>query len=233
MPKFKLNLTHKNRYSEIQQANPLKWRILYKNEDGSLSSQAGLIKCKDFFNDLVAVRHGKPINIYGFDATKIKYNEEGLWVLLSNVFNCEQFMQNIDKAINPTLQEFGLGKIEVYKHTKTRCLILLPDGLFKATFYMSAVTALIRACNYDIDYEQWEDFFTKDTSPIVSRVEKCFSVEACKHLTTKKLSLPEGTEKYWFYAGKIYNSDYTGYLGASTYHDNGVTSWLAAFTHGY
>ena len=52
---FKLTLTHNNKYSEIPQPNPMRWRIMLRDKK-ELISQSGLIRCRDFFNDLVAAR---------------------------------------------------------------------------------------------------------------------------------------------------------------------------------
>ena len=64
---FKLTIKHKQTYGEIPQANPLRWRIMYR-EKKELVSQSALIKCKDFFNDVVAWKNAQAeIKIYGFD----------------------------------------------------------------------------------------------------------------------------------------------------------------------
>ena len=55
---FKIKNTHKITYSEVGQPNPLRWRIMLRRKD-TLHSQSGLIKCKDFFNDVEIHDSGK------------------------------------------------------------------------------------------------------------------------------------------------------------------------------
>jgi len=58
MPNVKILKKHIHElYAEMPQPNPLSWRIMHKRGD-TLVSQSCPIRCKDFFNDVVAWKQG-------------------------------------------------------------------------------------------------------------------------------------------------------------------------------
>lgn len=218
---FDLKITHKNDYAEIAQANPLRWRIMLL-ENNTLVSQSGLIKCKDFFNDVVAYKQGGlHFSMYRFD-NKIKFNEEGLYVHLTEIADKELFWHNID-TLNDRIYE-DLGVFLELTEVKDGYIMLIPHALWENTYRISLVTMMVRLCNYFIPYEKWEDFFD-EYSPLKS-VETSFTVEAIAFAKANGFTLPKNKEGYWYYAGEECNSlsANPGFY-TTVIHDNGVSSW--------
>lgn len=219
---FKLNITHTNSYNEIPQSNPIRWRIMYKSKD-TLNSQSGLLKCKDFFNDVVAYKNSKKeFSIYNF-SNKVKFNREGLYVHLTEIANCEMFCNNL-AVVNARL----------YKDLKTflnyECLedgsvvVCIPHKLWRTTYYISLVTMAIRLCNYKMAYDSWESMFDKKAPAITT--ESAFTQQAIKYVTKKGFRIPVKLRKMWFWAGDKYHSGNQEKPMASVIHNNGVSSWV-------
>lgn len=183
------------------------------------------MKCKDFFNDVVAALHGKTFCIYGFDSTKIKINEEGFYVLVNHVTNPESFFHNLN-IINERLEKELECKVTWQKvPRKTHAFMLLfPKEVFASTYYVSLLTLLIRWSNYEKSAEKWEDLFTIGTShevvsefgPITQEAAQYCEEHGFKH---------KAAEKYWYYAGKSWNSN-VGVSSITLVHNNGVSKYV-------
>ena len=149
---FKFLKAITKQYSEIEQLNPLRWEILFKNADGVFEPQTAKFKCKDFFNDIVAKYNGHNLTIYGMDTSSIKLNEEGVYVRLKNLFRDNPyFIENLQRiVIDPVKQELG-AEIWFKKVNTTVGLLFLPREVFKNTYIISLVTYLIRCCNNKLE----------------------------------------------------------------------------------
>ncbi len=220
---FKLNITHKNTYSEIGQPNPMRWRLMFK-EENILSSQSGKIACKDFFNDVVAWKYIKhAFNIYRFD-NQVKFNEEGMYILLTEIADKKQFVDNIKKAINPQLKKDMGVKVTCFQQGKGQVVVLLPHEVWQSTYHISVVSMMIRLCNYTVDYTCWEDFFKEDMP--INTIEEAFSSAAKEFVEEKGFSLPEKFQGYWYFAKNGWNSKSDKGIIPTVIHNNGATDWV-------
>lgn len=219
---FKLNITHKNTYSEIGQSNPLRWRIMHKEGD-VLSSQSGLLKCKDFFNDVVAYKRAKlAFKIYYFD-NQIKFNREGLYIHLTAIDNQERFCNNLG-IINVRMGSDLQTHFNFVKMDDGSVVICIPHKLWKNTYYISLLSMMIRLCNYKTEYDSWESFFAKNAP--INKVETAFTEKAKAFACEKGFRLPVKLRKLWFWAGDNYHSGNQEKPMGSVIHNNGVSNWV-------
>lgn len=223
---FELNITHKNTYSEIAQANPLRWRVMLRDKK-VLHSQSGLIKCKDFFNDIVAWKHGgHQFNIYSFN-NQVKFNRFGLYMLLTSITDKKQFLSNLD-ALNERLKKDLNTKISTYSLPKDEnsLVIHIPNPVWQNTYYVSLATMMIRLCNYKFNYKTWEDFFAPD-SPL-NTVETAFNDQAKAYTKEKGFTLPEKYRGLWYNARMGWNSRDKAEIRAAIIHNNGCSDWATS-----
>jgi hypothetical protein len=225
---FKIKNVNKNTYAEIAQANPLRWRIMHRNKD-TLTSQSGLIKCKDFFNDVVAWKQGgHKFNIYRFN-NAIKFNRYGVYFLLSEIANREQFFANLD-VLNQKLQENLNTKISYYKaRSTTQAIIHIPNPLWRNTYFISTVSMMIRLCNYNYSYKTWDDFFNEDAP--LNTVETAFTKEAKKLVKETGFVVPEKAQNCWYFAPYGWNSKSDHEISATIIHNNGASNWAQALSN--
>lgn len=222
---FKLSITHKNCYNEIGQSNPLRWRIMFKEKD-TLHSQSGLLKCKDFFNDVVAWKVKKAkFCIYKFNNT-IKFNRFGVYLLLTNVYDADRFIESVECALNSKLYNDLQVSLKVYKQGKDKVVVLIPNKLWKNTYHISLVTMMLRVCNYNYCFKYWEDFFKED-SPLLT-VERVFNKETIDFTLANGFILPKKWKSCWYNAGWGWNGRAKKELNALTIHNNGVVNWVKA-----
>jgi hypothetical protein len=225
---FKLSITHKNTYSEVAQPNPLRWRIMYRDKN-VLSSQSSLIKCKDFFNDLVAWKHGKrKFAIYGFK-NDLKFNRYGIYFVLTKISNRDKFFANLD-VLNQRLQQDLGTRVSYYKtlRGKDRAIIHIPNPLWQSTYHISLVSMLIRLCNYNYSYEKWEDFYNPDAP--MNTADGAFNDKAKAFTKEHGFVLPEAYQKYWYFARYGFNSEKQPNASASVIHNNGCSDWAMAIS---
>lgn len=224
---FNLDITHNNTYGEISQPNPIRWRIMYRKKN-TLHSQSGLIKCKDFFNDLVAKKKTKKtFKIYGFDSATIKFNKFGLYLLLTEIHHPTTFISNVEKTLNEKLKEQLNVEIKMFPQGNHSVVIMIPTKLWTCTYYISLATMVLRLCNYAHTYECWDDLYSP-TSPI-NTVDGAFTARAKNYTKQNGFILPEKYLKYWFFASPKYNSRKRGWLNSvSIVHNNGCSSWCNA-----
>lgn len=219
---LELKLTHKNTYAEIGQANPMRWRLLHKRK-GVFYSQSGLIKCKDFFNDVVAWKQAKQkFSIYSF-SNKVKFNREGMYFHLTAIADQDKFIHNLF-----TLNQRIMQDLKVYiKFTGMKdgsMVICIPHKLWRNTYYISLASMMIRLCNYDKQYDTWEDFFA-DTAPLCT-IETAFSKKTREYTKENGFKIPAKLRKLWFWAGKDYHSGNQAKPMGSVIHNNGVNNWV-------
>jgi hypothetical protein len=218
-----IDITKYPTYYEVSQNNPLRWKPMLRNAEGLFEEQAGWMKCKDFFNDLVARRkQDKAWEIYGFK-NDIKFNDEGLYILLNNVTKKELFVKNIE-VMNKRLQADIGCEIELLDTEHPAMMIaLVPNEVWHSTYRVSAVTGCIRLCNYNYTYGQWEDFWNHSAPSYTS--EKNFDDLAKKNLLKNGFKVAEQYADYWFYGGEQYNSKTLPNAQGAMVHNNGVSTW--------
>ena len=208
-------------YAEMPQPNPLSWRIMHKRGD-TLVSQSCPIRCKDFFNDVVAWKNAKhAFSIYSFD-NRVKFNKDGLHVLLTNIADLDKFIYNfavvavkLDEDLGTDIQTYAAGDGVV---------VVIPNKVLKSTYYTSLLTMMIRCCNYDVKYESWDDFFA-DGAPM-NTVENAFDPDAKAFTKQHGFKLLPKYRKLWYNSTHGYNSASKHDFVASIIHNNGVVNWV-------
>jgi hypothetical protein len=213
-------------YNEAGQRNNMRWRIMYREGD-TLVSQAGIMKCKDYFNDLVARRKGHVFSVYGFNNQDIKFNKWGVYLHLTGIDKPEQFCDNVDKGINVRLKQDQKTSIRTWIHDEHSVVVRIPTKLWESTYYISLVTMMLRVCNNNVDITCWDDFYEAN-SPL-NTLETSFNGHAKS--ISKKLAFkaPLAT---WYYSGPSHNGDTieaTGVNGTMI-HNNGVSTWCTYLT---
>ena len=209
MPKITDTLSEK--YSEIGQDNPIRWEILYKEADATYTSQSGLIKCKDFFNELVRKYNtGQDSAIYRFDTKEIKLNDEGIYFRMHYIADMDVFNTNLSSTVPDVTNE---------ELNKTTSLLFIPRKYFASTYLTSLVSYVVRICNVKTLVGTLEEAITNTTD--------CALKEDGKALANKwGFSVPEKYQQYWYYCGDKENSvDNPTPYSAGIVHNNGVQSW--------
>lgn len=218
---FNLKIEHNNTYNEIGQPNPLRWRVMLR-KNNTMHSQSGLIKCKDFFNDIVAFKQAKmEFSIYHF-SNAVKFNREGLYLHLTELYDVDQFCDNMD-IVNDKLYEQLKVEVGIWPRADGSAIVLIPNKLWKNTYYISLVSMLIRLCNYKVDYTSWDSIFKHDAP--INMIENAFTPKAKARVKQQGFVLPRGYRTYWFWAGKNCHSKDGKKVMPSVVHNNGVSSW--------
>jgi len=222
MPNVKILKKHiPEHYAEMPQPNPLSWRIMHKRGE-TLVSQSCPIRCKDFFNDVVAWKQAKhAFSIYSFD-NRVKFNKDGLHVLLTNIADMGKFMYNFAVVAVKLDEDLGVD-IQTYD-VPEGVVIIIPNKVLKSTYYTSLLTMAIRCCNYDVKYESWGDLFA-DGAPM-NTVENAFDNDAKTFTKQHGFKLLPKYRKLWYNSTHGYNSASGHDLVASIIHNNGVVSWV-------
>lgn len=218
---FKFGKTLVKQYGEVGQPNPLRWEVLFQEQDGTLQPQSAKMKCRDFFNDLVGWYHNVKGCIYGFDTRAIKLNDDGVWLRLTKVKDVPQFLQNLDTLVNKPMAE-DLGVIVSFWYiNKDTVLIFIPRKVMESTYTVSLTTWLLRLSNYGHTFTSFEEVCQNNAATNKDNVK---SPAAVKQLRFK---LPEQYQLYWYYHNEQYNSvkqpDPSAYM--SILHDNGIQRW--------
>lgn len=201
-------------YNEIPQSNPIRWAILHR-EDGCLSYQSALFKCKDFFNEFVSKYHGFDFRVYNFDAGKMKINEEGLYVRVSGLIDFTMFLKNI-RSINSLCEAKGYPPIIMYEVEDLKddeAVLLIPRKYFDSTYSISWLTYFIRVSNVNMEITDWTKHPTK---PVDNPFAKFFD-KAWEQGVTPPIDS-------WFYAMK--KNTTLKSPDSYTVHDNGVYNWF-------
>lgn len=201
-------------YTESSQINPLRF-VIYKKEEDTYQAQAGVMKCRDYLNDLVAIKHGVKIQVYGFDNSDIEFEEDG--GLFLRLFNCvDSLKERLDKVVD--LPEGFSYTIEPIEGTTEQYLLYLSKEFFSSTYYISYFTLMLRGVNVEAEFPTFESLETS--------TEYIFR-NYWKQISKYRMYLPEKYKEYWFFAGEKYNSKepitYTRII-----HDNGVIAWVDA-----
>jgi hypothetical protein len=220
--KFNIKLTNDSRYCEVGQTNPLRWKTLFKEKDGSFIDQSGWIKCKDFFNDTLAYfKVGTKFSIYGYK-NDIKKNEEGVYFLLKEIKDMDSFIDGLN-VMNVRLFKDLKCEVAYWPQEKGQCVILLPNQIWESTYILSLATMIIRCANYGYKYKEWEDFFAPGTP--MNTVEHAFTEKAKKFTKEHGFLVPKEYRKYWWFFNKQHNSGTNPNATGGTIHNNGACEW--------
>ena len=220
---FEINILkkHKGQYAEIDQPNPLRWRIMHRSKD-VLTSQSCLIKCKDFFNDVVAWKKAKKaFVIYSFK-NNIKFNRNGLYVLLTEISDEKIFLSNIEIVEQRLWQD--LRETLVMDRVDDGFVVLIPHKVFSNTYYISLFSMLIRLCNYNTEYTTWDSIF--DENAPLNTIEEAFNDNAKAFTQKNGFKLLTKYRKLWYNSTNGWDSASGKELIGSIIHNNGVCDWV-------
>lgn len=219
---IKILKKHRGQYAEIDQANPLRWRIMHRKED-VLTSQSCLIKCKDFFNDVVAWKKAKKaFVIYGFK-NKIKFNRDGLYIHLTEISDIDVFLENL-LVVNDRLTQDLKTEMCWYIQEDNSVVVLIPHKIMSNTYYISLLSMLIRLCNYKITYPNWDSIFAKDAP--LNTAEEAFTADAKAFTKKNGFKLLTKYRKLWYNSTNGWNSASNKDLLGTVIHNNGVCDWV-------
>ena len=213
-------------YNEAGQRNPLRWRIMHR-EGSTLTSQAGIMKCKDYFNDLVALKKGHKFNAYGFNNATVQFNKWGLYLHLTEIAKPSQFCDNVDFGINARLKKDQNTTIRTWIHDEHSVIIRIPTKLWESTYYISLVTMMLRVCNNNVEIQCWDDFFS-ESSPLITME---FSFNTPAKIISKKIAF-KAPLPTWYYSGPGHNGDTIATTGVNgtLIHNSGVSTWCSSLT---
>ncbi|MDE3022297.1 MAG: hypothetical protein KGI54_10590 [Pseudomonadota bacterium] len=195
-----------------------------------LSSQSGLIKCKDFFNDVVAWKNAKKaFSIYRFD-NQVSFNREGLYFHLTGIGDVTKFFINLNVVNTRLYKDMGVI-VSVHTHAlpegtqpNTSVVISIPNKVWKSTYYISVLSLLIRVCNYNCTYQNWEEIFA-DTSPMKT-IDGAFLTKTRNYVCKNGFKLPVTLRKLWYKSMKGFNSKDAPQTTCSVIHNNGANDWV-------
>jgi len=202
-------------YAEIEQANPLRWEILYRESEDSFISQSGYIKCKDFFNELVRKYNtGVDSSIYSFSTKDIKLNDAGVYFRMYHT--TPLFEDNIEKVLN-TSKDSDLHV--TMEKVDGATLLFIPRYYWTSTYLTSLVTFYIRCCNCEVALSSIDDLWAKTNDAAIHDKGKALALKW-------GFDVPEVYQQYWYYCNDTNNSvKEPSPYSASIVHNNGVMSW--------
>ena len=149
MPSLKLAAKQPsfNSYAEVLQLSPMRWRVYFADDNGELTAQSNWWKCKDFLNDTVFfLSTGKAFSIYGYNGG-YKVNDDLVYVGVKDIPKNVPFLENL-KVLNTFLKEQGMPEVSTVEVEGVQYMLCIPRVYFENTFYVSAITSLIRGCVY-------------------------------------------------------------------------------------
>ena len=213
--------------SENSQSNPLRWHLLYKEEDESFTDQTGVFRCKDYFNDFVAKYLGLDTHAYGMDTTKIKLNEEGTYILLTSLTGIKQFLLHLE-IISQESKNYGFSGLTFSKEEKN-VLLFIPKDYYVSTYTISFLTYLIRIAHKNSVCESFKQLTLESAN---SKVDQPFSHH---HDAIMVASFEAPVKDEWILVGKtfkdrIMSGESVGY--SSSIHNAGCYSWMYQIKNG-
>ncbi len=216
-------------YNQELQRNRLQWTILYKDGEDSFQKISGNFQCKDFFNDLVALKRGRKFSVYGFNNETITFNEEGLYVLLDNIMDMESFSRNTGIFAAKAQEQLGVAPhfTEVDQHT---AIVLIPHKFFDLTYPISLLTWLIRISNYRVTFDSWGDIFKKaqTVGDLSHEIRDWYVAPVALHLPVWGFVPPPEVQACWFFADYNCNSTTQPGVSPSVIHNNGFVNTITA-----
>ena len=134
-------------YSEVNQPSPMRWRVYFADKDNVLHPQSNWWKCKDFLNDVVFyLATGKVFSIWSFN-NEHQVNDEVVYMGLKAIPDHVPFIDNL-KILNKFLDQQQMPSVGIVDVEGVQYMLTIPRIYFENTFYVSAITSLIRGCVY-------------------------------------------------------------------------------------
>ena len=210
---------------EIGQINPLRWNILFKEEDGSFTSQTGVFKCKDYLNDAVAWYNGVKVAVYGMNFNNIKLNEEGVYLHLTGLNYKKALLNNLE-IISKEGEANGLPALSFEGEAKN-ILLFVPREYFRNTYTISFLSYCIRISHCGKLFTAFEDVIANEAYKDVDNpFRKYYSkVMASKFQAPIKASA-------WTYLGKTMEDKLSNTDLATSMHNAGCYNYFHFYENG-
>lgn len=209
-------------YAEVGQANPIRFVVYYKKEDGTYQAQTNEFKCKDFFNDMVSWYYGYKFCRYGMDFREFSLNDEGVYVELRNL--TPTFLDNVKVVLGEEFKVFGEEvTFKVIEDRPRAVLAFIPRKFFKCTYFISYLTLMLRNCNLPVAFTSPQDVFTTPNSDYLLKSSERF-------MKTYPLKDQPFFDDYWYFYNQSMNSQKEYEDGAaSVIHNCGIVQWSQNF----
>jgi hypothetical protein len=208
-------------FSEISQPNPIRWAIISKVEDGVFQTECAWLKCKDFFNDYVFTRNtGKSFTIYSFSASWPIDKQQPLYLAIKNL---EPHWADNFCVINEYLDKEGFPYIGL-QDLDDMYLLSVPDFYLKNTYYISLLSLIVRLCNYEVEFKNWQELV--DYKDFPEQEQELWDTVVKKGWF---FNLPnEGEDFLWYYDEKNNSKKIPG-VNSILIHDCGVVAWSGKY----
>ena len=215
----------KHNYTESGQKNPIRWMVLHQTGENEYENTTDWFRCKDYFNDFVAYKHGHDeFQVYGMTSSWGKFDANGgMYVLVKDTLS--GFEHNIQTVIlNEFTESWGVS-IHALKLTPEQVpsidnayLLWLSPECFVSTFRSSLITLLLRNCNTNFKFDSFDQRL--DRALIL---DGHLSPHAYFMLKEHKYNFPAQAKHAWYCGGRYYPGGLK--VDGGTIHDNGIVSW--------
>lgn len=222
---FKIKVNEHAPLNEVGQVNAIRWQILKELGEGEFETQSQVMKCTDYFNDVVAKKvAGTNFGVYGFDNTNIKFEADGgLFVQVTNIKTT--FLENL-AAINAQLRADLGCEVEFCKDDRKNALILhFPDAVLRTTYRVSLLCWVLRLSNYDVVFKKWEDIWKLPNSPANTVEGHLKGPRVAPYAAKHGFKVATDFDKYWWFSGLSYNSEKDPGAKGTVVHNCGCASW--------
>lgn len=219
-------------YTESPQNNPLRYCCLHQVGEEAFENTTNVFKCKDYFNDFVAHKHGAdPFVVYGISSDVAKFDQYGgLTVLFSGI--TANLEGNMRRVLAPFRKQWGVdiqfrllsaGEVNggLPGMIGDKALVWFSSECFQSTFRISMLLLLIRNCNYNVDMADYDAVLHQHTA-----TEGQWKPEWMDMIRGQKFDFPE-QQKYWWHFSEEQNSLTKPLMTGSIIHNNGQANWLS------
>lgn len=221
-------------YTEAGQNNPLRYVCLHQVGENVFENTTNVFKCKDYFNDFVAARHGAPeFRIYGMTSSRGKFDQYGgMTLLLGGV--TPNLEGNMRRVLEPFRKQWGVDYSFRWLNTGElngalpalvgeKAVLWLSPECFVSTFRISMLMLFIRNCNFQKDFADYDSVFHRQLV-----VEGQWQPNYMDTIRNAKFDFDEQKVYWWWFnkanhSGVIPNTK----LSADTIHNNGQANWLS------
>jgi len=202
---------------------------LKKLEDGSFETCTPEFKCKDYLNDFVIYnRLGTVFRVYGMDSSMLKYQDGGMYLLVTGIKKKDVFVGNIGRVVNEELgRSFGgnISVIDVDGSTES-CILFIPPEMCSNTYRISLISGVLRNCNVAVEFADWQTFLAKSRL----RVDCYYDTNTMKMLSERLYNFPQQADFVW--VNSVYDNvkcSQPSSVGEYMVHDAGVNGWTRRF----
>lgn len=222
---FKIKRNSHANLNEVGQINAIRWQILKELGEGEFETQSQVMKCTDYFNDVVAKKvAGTNFGVYGFDNTNIKFEADGgLFVEVTNLK--DNFLDNL-AIINEQLRKDLSCEVEFCKDDRAATLILhFPDAVLRSTYRVSLLCWVLRLSNYGVVFNKWEDIWTNLASPANTTEVHLKGPKVAPYAHKWGFKVQDKFQQYWWFSGAAFNSEKDPLAKGTIVHNCGCASW--------